>query len=112
MLFVQHFACAHLITHVADVTALPGATSNPPEGGAFNGTATYVLCRRQVCSILVKLEVVPAVPEAGMRVPIDKSNSSGFFQSVPTNTLIYIQTRDECLLKNPHLLSAYNQLSV
>ena len=52
MLFVQHFAYAHLITHVADVTALPGATSNPPGGGAFSGTATYVM-RRNVCSILV-----------------------------------------------------------
>jgi hypothetical protein len=42
MLFVQHFAYAHLITHVADVTALRGATSDLPEGGPFNGTATYV----------------------------------------------------------------------
>ena len=89
MLFVQHFAYAHLITHVADVTALPGATSNPPEGGAFNGTAAYVLCRRNACSILVKLEVVPVVPEAGMRVSIDETTSRGFIQSVPTNAVTY-----------------------
>jgi hypothetical protein len=112
MLFVQHFAYAHLITHVADVTALPGATSNLPEGGAFNGTATYVLCRRIMCSILVKLEVVPAVPEAGIRVYIDESTSRGLIQSVPTSTVIYTQTSDECLLKNSYLLSAYNQRSV
>jgi len=52
MLFVQHFTYARLITHVADVTALPGATSNPSAGGAFNGTATYVLCRQIACSML------------------------------------------------------------
>jgi hypothetical protein len=110
MLFVQHFAYTHLITHVADVTELPGATSNPPEGGAFNGTAAYTLCRRNVCSILVKLEVVPAVPEAGTRVSIDESTSRGFIQSFPTNAVIYIQTSDEGLLKDPYLLSAYSQL--
>lgn len=71
MLFVQHVVYAHLITHIADVTALPGATSNPPEGGAVNGRAPYVPCRRNVCSILVKLELVPAVPESSMRVSFD-----------------------------------------
>ena len=74
MLFVQHFAYAHLITHVANVTALPDATLNSPEGGACNGTATYVLCRRNVCSILVKTEILPAVP-AGANLGLGRLGS-------------------------------------
>lgn len=36
-----------------------------------------------------------------MRVFIDESYNSGFIQSVPTNAAVFIQTRDECLLKIP-----------